>query len=286
MKKVFKTSLSIIALGLLAACGNNETTTATETPVKSDKEKIVVAFGPSTYSEQFTKFIQPVLEAQGYEIEPKVFSQNIQINRSMKDGEIDASIFQSVAYMEDTNRLLGMDMVKLVDTASAPQSLRSAKHSSLDDIKDGMIITIPNDPVNAERAARILEGLGWVKVKEGVDPVKFGINDIEKGKYDLEIKEVDPAQALRALNDVDFAVINGNYIANMGLKITDSLIVEETPDQHVVMVSIQGKDIDKAWAKDLKKAYESKEFENYIKNDSLYDGFILPKAWRTESSAQ
>ena len=280
MKKYLKASLSVIVISILAACSNSEKTEDTTTVAEqSDKKSIVVAFGPSTYSEQFTKVIQPILEAQGYEVNPRVFSQNIQINRSMKDGEIDASIFQSVAYMEDTNHLLDMNMVKLVDTASAPQSLRSARHTSLDAVKDGMTITIPNDPVNAERAARILENLGWVKIKEGVDPIKFSGKDIEKGKYNLEIKEVDPAQALRALNDVDFAVINGNYIANMGLKISDSLVVEETPEEHVVMVSILAKDQNAQWAKDLKKAYESKEFENYIKSEPLYEGFIFPKQW-------
>lgn len=283
MKKYLKVALSVITISLLAACSNDDKGKEVVVSAGStEKKSIVVAFGPSTYSEQFTKSIQPMLEAQGYKIDPRVFSQNIQINRSMKDGEIDASIFQSIAYMEDTNRLLDMNMVKLVDTASAPQSLRSARHTSLNAIEDGMIITIPNDPVNAERAARILEDLGWVTVKEGVDPVKFSVKDIQKGKYDLEIKEVDPAQALRALSDVDFAVINGNYIANMGLKISDSLIVEDTPVEHVVMVSILGKDKDTQWAKDLKKAYESKEFENYIKSEPLYEGFIFPKAWDKE----
>lgn len=276
--KRFKTVIAVGLTMLLVACGNDEPK-AHVADQTTEKKTIVVAFGPSSYGTQFTTAIQPILEAQGYEIVPRVFSQNAQINRSMKDGEVDASIFQSVAYMEDINRLLGMDMVKLADTASAPQSLRSSRHQSLDAIKDGMTITVPNDPVNAERAARILEDLGWIKIKEGVDPIKFSVNDIEKGKYDLVIKEVDPAQALRSIDDVDFAVINGNYIANMGLKITDSLIVEDTPVEHVVMVSISGKDQDQQWAKDLKKAYESKEFENYIRNEPLYDGFIFPKHW-------
>lgn len=276
--KRFKMAMALGLTLLVTACGNNDAPTQVADKT-TEKKTIVVAFGPSSYGTQFTTAIQPILEAQGYEVVPKVFSQNAQINRSMKDGEIDASIFQSVAYMTDINRLLGMDMVKLVDTASAPQSLRSSRHQSLDVIKDGMTITVPNDPVNAERAARILEDLGWVKIKADVDPVKFSVNDIEKGQYDLIIKEVDPAQALRAIDDVDFAVINGNYIANMGLKITDSLVVEDTPAEHVVMVSILGKDIDQQWAKDLKNAYESKEFENYIKNEPLYDGFIFPKHW-------
>lgn len=276
--KRFKIAMALGLTFLVAACGNNDAPTQVADKT-TEKKTIVVAFGPSSYGTQFTTAIQPILEAQGYEVVPKVFSQNAQINRSMKDGEIDASIFQSVAYMTDINRLLGMDMVKLADTASAPQSLRSSRHQSLDVIKDGMTITVPNDPVNAERAARILENLGWIKIKADIDPVKFSVNDIEKGQYDLIIKEVDPAQALRAIDDVDFAVINGNYIANMGLKITDSLVVEDTPAEHVVMVSILGKDIDQQWAKDLKNAYESKEFENYIKNEPLYDGFIFPKHW-------
>lgn len=276
--KRFKMAMALGLTLFVTACGNNDAPTQAADKT-TEKKTIVVAFGPSSYGTQFTTAIQPILEAQGYEVVPKVFSQNAQINRSMKDGEIDASIFQSVAYMTDINRLLGMDMVKLVDTASAPQSLRSSRHQSLDVIKDGMTITVPNDPVNAERAARILEDLGWVKIKADVDPVKFSVNDIEKGQYDLIIKEVDPAQALRAIDDVDFAVINGNYIANMGLKITDSLVVEDTPAEHVVMVSILGKDIDQQWAKDLKNAYESQEFENYIKNEPSYDGFILPKHW-------
>lgn len=276
--KRFKIAMALGLTLLVSACGNDEPK-ANVADKSVEKKTIVVAFGPSSYGTQFTKSIQPMLEAQGYEVVPRVFSQNAQINRSMKDGEVDASIFQSVAYMEDINRLLGMDMVKIADTASAPQSLRSSRHQSLDAIKDGMTITVPNDPVNAERAARILEDLGWIKIKEGVDPVKFSVNDIGRGQYDLVIKEVDPAQALRAIDDVDFAVINGNYIANMGLKITDSLVVENTPAEHVVMVSISGKDQDQQWAKDLKEAYESKEFENYIKNEPLYDGFIFPKHW-------
>lgn len=280
MKKYWKASLSVIALSILTACGDaDKAEEVVKVAEPMEKKSIVVAFGPSTYSEQFTKAIQPILEAQGYDVEPRVFSQNIQINRSMKDGEIDASIFQSTAYMQDTNNLLGTNMVKLVDTASAPQSLRSSRHTSLDDIRDGMVISIPNDPVNAERAARILEDLGWIKIKEGVDPIKFSARDIEKGQYDLVFQEIDSAQALRAIDDVDFSVINGNYIANMGLKISDSLVVENTPEEHVVIVSIMEKDKDTQWAKDLKKAYESKEFENYIKSEPLYEGFIFPKQW-------
>ncbi|OYQ71277.1 methionine ABC transporter substrate-binding protein [Wohlfahrtiimonas chitiniclastica] len=271
MHQIFKVTAAIVVMGLLAACGQGE---------KNNSPAIVVAFGPSTYSDQFIQGIMPIMTAKGHHIEPKVFSQNSQINRSMKDGEVHASIFQSEAFMKDTNRLTGSNMIKLADTASAPQTLRSKHHQSLSSIRDGMTITIPNDPVNAERAARILEKLGWVTIREGVEPIRFSVKDILPGQYTLNIKEIDPAQALRSLEDADFAVVNGNYIMSMGLKISDSLAIEETPDEHVVIVTIPAALKDEPWAKDLKAAYESDEFKAYILNEPLYDGFILPKAWQ------
>lgn len=266
-KKGFKFLLLSIMASVLVACGNSQ---------DSDK-KIVLGFGPSTYAEQFEKGIRPILEAEGYEVVVRILSQNMQINPALKEGSIDVAGHQSVAYMEEMNRELGMNMIKLADTASAPQSLRSKRHQSLNEVQPGMTVAIPNDPVNAERAARILENIGWVKVTNE-EVSRFSEKDIVP-LNGIKVLLLDPAQGLRILEDVDFAVINGNYVANAGLKMTDALVVEETPAEHVVMISIRGEDQDQEWAKDLKAAYESKEFATYIKNESLYDGFILPNAW-------
>ncbi|MNF14783.1 hypothetical protein D3C80_2171300 [compost metagenome] len=49
--------------------------------------------------------------------------------------------------------------------------------------------------------------------------------------------------------------------------------------EHRIIVSVNKKDENAQWAKDLKAAYESKEFEEYILGLEKYDGFILPEAW-------
>lgn len=268
--KIFRL-LSVMGLGLiLSACGKDT----------SPENTIRVGFGPSNYATQFKEAIQPILERKGYNVIPIVFSQNPLITSSMRDNEIDASISQSSAFMWDMNKLLNMDMMKLTDTASAPQSLRSNKHTALDEVKDGMVITLSNDPVNMERGARILEQLGWIKIREGATPATFKLSDIEQGDYDLVFQAVDPAHCLRSLDDVDFSIVNGNYVVNAGLKISDGLVVEQTPDEHLVMVTIQSKDRETQWAKDLKEAYDSDEFRDYILSHPMYDGFILPKAWQ------
>lgn len=120
-------------------------------------------------------------------------------------------------------------MVATAYVPTAPQGLYSARHDSLDVIKDGMTVALPSDPVNQERAVRILEELGWVKVAEDAGTTDFNINQVSTGKYDLDLKILDPAQILVSLQDVDFGVINGNYIANAGRKITEALKIENTP---------------------------------------------------------
>ena len=272
-----KMVMTLCASLIVAACGNSDEVAKTSEPVQP--VEIKVGFGPSNYAVQFQESIQPILERKGYKVTPVVVSQNPMITSSMRDNEIDASISQSYAFMLDLNRLLNMDMMSVGHTATAPQSLRSTKHDSLDDVKDGMIVTLSNDPINMERGARILESLGWITIREDAKPATFSLKDIEKGQYELVFKEVDPAHSMRSMDDVDFAVVNGNYVVNMGQKITDGLYVEKTPDEHRVIVTIQSKDKDQPWVKDLAAAYASDEFRDYILSKPMYEGFIMPKEW-------
>jgi D-methionine transport system substrate-binding protein len=265
MKKLMLV-LMIGVLAVLTACGNSQSDNS------GDKKKLVIGFGVGTYEEQFRQSILPILEKQGYTVE-------IKVNPAMKEGSIDASIFQSTAYMEAINKEINADMVGIAYAPGAPQGLYSVNHTTLDDVKDGTTVAVPNDPVNQERALRILEELGWIKIKDGAGVADFNINSMEPDKYNIDIKILDPAQILVSLQDVDYGVVNGNYIANSDRKITDALKIENTPMEHRIIVSVNKKDENTQWAKDLKAAYESKEFEEYIRGIEKYDGFILPEAW-------
>lgn len=262
------------AVLLLTACGKEKID-------DSHKKNITVGFGVSTYSDQFKESILPILAREGYQVKVRIFSQNTQLNPAMKEGVLDASVFQSIAYMEGINQALDMDMVDIAFVPSAPQGIYSLRHTTLNDVKDGTTVAIPNDPVNQERAVRILEQLGWVKVKPNAGTVNFSINSVENGQYKIDIKILDPALALTSLPDVDYAVINGNYIANASKKITDALFIEKTPKQHQIIVSVAAKNADSEWAKAIQAAYRSSEFESYIKSNAKYSGFILPAEWQT-----
>lgn len=276
---MFKKMAIVLGIALaVSACSNDE---QIEQVAKTSpkKEKIVVGFGAGTYITQFEKGVRPYLEKKGYEIETKTFSHNKLIPQALKEDAVDASVHISTANMGEMNRRLQADMIVWADTPSAPQSLRSIKHTSLDVVKDGMTVGLPNDPINLERAVRILEDLDWVTVDPNVETVVFSTNAVSPKKFDLVFKPMDAAQLPRAMDDLDFAVINGNFIASKGERISDGLAIEKSPPEHLVKVAIRDVNKNEQWAKDLQEAYQSKEFETYIKGERLFDGFIYPKHW-------
>ena len=273
MKKCLIGVLGISASLLLAGCGNDQAS-------EKDTKEVRVGFGVGTYEQQFKEGILPILEEKGYTIDTTTFSQNMQLNPAMQEGSIDASIFQSTAYMEGMNDELNMNMTGIAFVPSAPQGLYSEQHQSLDEVEDGTTVGVPNDPVNQERAVRILEELGWVTVSSDAGVTDFNLKGVETADYDIDIKVLDPAQILVSLQDIDFGVVNGNYIANApDRKITDALKIEDTPEQHRIVVTIDEENEDAEWAKDLKAAYESEEFKEYIESNEQYDGFILTEEW-------
>lgn len=139
--------------------------------------------------------------------------------------------------MNSMNKKLNGEMIVNNHVPTAPQSIWSTKHHSLDDVKDGQTIAVPNDPVNQERAFRILEKLKWVKIDKDAGTVNFNVKSVKPDRYHLNFKEIHSAQVLRSLDDVDYGIVNGNYIA----------------DAHKVVLTINKKDQNKAWAKALKK---------------------------------
>lgn len=263
---------AIVTAGIvLTACGQEE----------GEKTEIVFGLGPSIYVDQVEGSIIPLLEKEGYTVTTRIFSHNSQIPPALKDEAVDVSVHISTANLHEMNQRLGGEpMMVWADTPSAPQTIRSSRHQSLTDIKDGMTVAIPNDPVSSERAARLLESVGWIQLAPEIDVSTFHVKEIKPGSVNLHIIEMESAQMLRVINDVDFVIVNGNFVTNAGLRIHDGLAIEDSPEEHLVKVAILEKNQNEPWAKAIQKAYESTEFETFIKSDPIYEGLIFPKAWK------
>ena len=298
MKKtaLLKTSIAIITALSLAACGGSaeETTAATEAAKTeaaanaeaSDTEteaaasgelvEIVVGASPAPHAEILAA-AEPVLNEAGYKLDIVEYTDYVQPNLALEAGELDANYFQHGPYLEQFNVEQGTDLVSAGTIHYEPFGIYAGKTASLEELQDGATVAVPNDTTNEARALLLLEAQGLLKLKEGagLDATR---NDIEENPKDLEILEVEAAQIPLSLQDVDIAVINGNYAIDAGLKVSDALAVEASDSEaaqtygNVVAVRAGEEGSDKATA--LVEALKSDTVKNFI--EESYDGAVVP----------
>lgn len=239
---------------------------------------ITIGFNPGPYFEMFQEGILPILEQDGYTVETKDFTDGVIVNVALNDGEIDANIMQHPVYMDSINVQEGLSNVALAQVPGPPMGLFAGKQSSLDDIETGATVSIPNQPSNQYRALKVLEAADLITVSESMDPSTASLRDVTGNPHKLNFVEMENAQQVAALTDVDYAVIQGNFVVSGGLKLTDAIALEELTDEFSVVVAVEEADVDSDWAQAIKAAYESQSFAEYIADNEIYDGYNLPDA--------
>lgn len=195
-----------------------------------DDKTIKVGASPAPHSE-ILEAIKPVLEEQGYSLEIIQFTDYIQPNVATTDGQILANYFQHVPYLDDYNAENGTELVSVGNIHFEPLGIFPGKTTSLDALADGAKVAVPNDPTNEARALQLLAAQGLLTLTDGVG-LKATKRDILDNPKNLDIVEMEAAQLPRSLEDVDMAVINGNYALAAGLNSsTDALATEENSSE-------------------------------------------------------
>ncbi|MEL3970923.1 MetQ/NlpA family ABC transporter substrate-binding protein [Rossellomorea oryzaecorticis] len=268
MKKWILLLAALFTVSLLAACGGEEASS-------EDKKEITIGATSGPYSDMVTKAIKPGLEEKGYTVEVKEFSDYIQPNNALAQGDLDANLFQHKIYMETFAKQHGMELSEVIVVPTAPMGIYSNKFDSLENIKEGSAIAIPNDPTNAARAFQILVDAELITLKEGTDPLTVSEKDIDKNVKNLQFKPIEAAQLPRAVESVDLSAVPGNYALAAKMDLLDALQLENMPDQYRNRVVMNTKDVDSQLAKDIKAVVEAEEFEKVI--DEEFKGFGKPE---------
>lgn len=272
------TAVAAVASFIIATSGCAASTSADTAGTADEPSTITIGFNPGPYFEMFQDGILPLLEEDGYTVDTKDFTDGVIVNVALSDGEIDANIMQHSVYMDSVNEQEGLTNVALVQVPGPPMALFGGKQSSLDDLEKGATVSVPNQPSNQYRALKVLEAADLITVSDSMDPATASLQDVTKNPHDLEFVEMENAQQVASLQDVDYAVIQGNFVVSGGLKLTDAIELEDLTDEFSVVVSVDESDVDSDWAQALKAAYESDSFAEYIASNDIYDGYNLPAA--------
>ena len=265
MKKCIALILALTLALSLAACGSS-----------ADDKTIKVGATPAPHAE-ILEVIKEELAKEGWTLEIVEFDDYIIPNTSLEEGALDANYFQHITYMNGFNDERGTHLVSAAEIHYEPFGMYAGKSASIDALPDGAQIAVPNDATNEARALLLLQQVGLITLKDGA-----GINatkaDIVANPKNIEIVETKAELLTTTLQDVDMAVINGNYAIDAGLKIADALAVEAADgaaaQAYVNVLAVKEGNENSEKIQALVKALKTDAVKAFI--ESTYAGAVVP----------
>lgn len=238
------------------------------------KKVLVIGATAGSNIDQLKAGIVPQLEKKGYQVKLVEFNDYVQPNLALAQGSLDANFFQHLVYLKKFSADQKLDLVDLVQGPIAPLGVYSSRRKSLAEAREGDQFTLPNDPSNLARALVLLEQNHLIRLKTGIDPIRATDKDIEANPLRLRFIPLEAAQLPRSLGDTEYAIINGNFAISSGLKLSEAVALEKTPDHYLNVVAVKRADQDSPWAHDLVEAFHSKEFKAVV--DTRFAGYAKP----------
>ena len=261
----------------------NEAPVAANTDIDPEHTKIVIGTTEGDFADMVRNQVKGSLEAQGYEVELITFTDYVRPNLALADGDLDINIFQHKPYLDTFKAENKLDLIELFQVPTAPLGIYSGKKTKIEEVYKGMSVSAPNDPSNFARALVMMNDLGWITLKDNIDPLTASKSDIaDNSKYDIKIVELEAAQLPRARDEVDFAIINGNYATDAGIKLTEALY-QEPSFAYINWSAVKSADATKKWVKDVTEAYNSDAFKKYAHD--TFPGYKYPKIWSPSEHA-
>ncbi len=281
--KILSLALSaviILSAGLVGCSDSSGSTSSAEGEPK--KEIVTVKLG---LSDDTSKILwDPIVEEfkeKDVNIEYVVFSDYTQPNAALANGEIDLNSFQHYNYLNNEKETFGYQIDAIGDTLITALNLYSKKISSIDELKEGDKIAVPNDAINERRALSVLQAAGLIKFDDTGDSVTK--SSITENPKKIEIVEVDASQTASLLPDVAAALVNGGYSRDAGLKKSDVIFADDInaydPDVihgYINVIVARTEDKDNELYKEIVKAYQTDRTKQLYQTE--FEGIYVP-AW-------
>ena len=289
MKKLLALTLALVlCLGLAACGGGTSTDTDTNADTSSDAdtngdatangETITLTVGatPNPHAEILAQ-VKDDLAAEGIDLVVKEYSDYVVPNTAVEEGDLDANYFQHTPYMEEFNEKNGTHLVSVGKVHYEPMGIYPGLTKTLEELKDGATIAVPNDTTNEARALQLLAAQGLIELKEDAG-LNATPNDITSNPKNLQFKELEAAMLPQTASEVDLSVINSNFAMEGGMNpATDSLASEDADSEaaqtfaNIVAVK-EGHENDPA-IQALVKALQSDKVKEYI--EKTYSGAVV-----------
>lgn len=181
---------------------------------------------------QWPAFEEAAAEA-GIEIELVDFADYAQPNPALTEGELDLNQFQHIVYLADYNVSADADLTPIGSTQIYPLGLYSTKYESVDDIREGDTVAVPDDPSNLARALLVLQSADLIELEDG-GSIFSTIADIDEANSKVKVTPLEASLTATSLPDVAAAVINNDFVEDAGLAFEDAIAKDDPSDPNAL----------------------------------------------------
>jgi len=266
-----------------AATTISETTASTrEAEAAKDGETRVVKLGlTGVIYEDIWNPIKEKLAGEGIDLQYVQFSDFSLPNAALDAGEIDINAFQHHAYFNNDTEKNGYDLTAIGDTFIIAMNIYSDQIQSIDELKDGDTVAIPDDASNGGRALKVLESAGIIEIDPdaGANPT---VSDITNYKVQVDITELGASTIPSVIPDFTIAVVNGNYALDYGIDPSTAIFKESEydDDSYFCLIAVKSGNADDPVYQEIVKLFQSEETKQIF--EDKFGGYFVP-AWEAKT---
>lgn len=266
---IIKSLVTVLSLFVIVACAG-----------KKDSEIGPLKIGVMSGPEYALAEVAQKVAKQKYNLDVELVSFNDYIipNEALNQRDLDINAYQTKPFLDSQTEQRGYKLAVIGNTFVYPIVGYSKKIKSLNELKEGSTIAIPNDAPNGGRSLILLSKLGLIKLKNDVGLFPK-LTDIVANPKKLDIIELEAPQLTRVLDDekVVIAVINNNFAGQAGLSASKNGVFTEEKDSPYMNLIVSREDNkNDPRVKQFLQAYQSTEVEQKAK-EIFKDGAI--KGW-------
>lgn len=249
----------LVCVSMAATLAVGCTSTKSTTTSKSE-EKTTIKIGTSSVSKDLAESGKKSLEAMGYKVEITVFDDYVLPNDALVQGKLDANFYQHEPYMNNYNKSHSSDIIMMKPKLyNYYTGLYSVKSGSINGLPNGGAVGIAQDASNISIQLKQLEEAGVITLSSKPATGDFyTVADIVKNPHNYTFVQSD-ATKYKNMGDYTIVIGTSNTMAEAGVNPTKNLLKKFVDQNLALGICVLSKNKDTKWAKDIMKAYTSKE---------------------------
>jgi D-methionine transport system substrate-binding protein len=264
MKKNVSLLISILLVAVFALPSGGHTQTSGK----------AIKLGTLSTLQPFMAVLKDELVKKGYDVELVLFDANNMPAIATKDGDIDGFIHNHLPWIETFNTEKKSNLEMLTPYFFYYRmALYSKKHNSLEELPDGAVIAIPNDPANLQNTLLFLQRLGLLTLGEKIDNFHTTL-DIKENPKKIKLIETEISTTARSITDADAVVCPAVRVMAAGIDPKSFLAEDETTKKFPVGVTIDSQNAKEAWVKDTMEILKSDAIKTSF-NDRYKGALVL-----------